>query len=65
VNKNKDEKFLLYFIQITLSQEGEDKTVEQVTHTFPLSKFFNLNPKVVAEEPSFYTATYSKNREEQ
>lgn len=38
---------------------------EPEPYSFPFAKLFDLNPNVIAEEPSFYTATFSRDREEQ
>lgn len=48
-----------------LIQEGEEKTVEPDKSFFTLGKIFDLDPNVIAEEPSFYSATHSSDREEQ
>ncbi|KAL1116216.1 hypothetical protein AAG570_005711 [Ranatra chinensis] len=56
------------FLSISVKAwEGDDKMeLEAPQHTsFAFRKFFNLDPKVMAQEPSFYTATYNRNREEQ
>ncbi|CAH1390645.1 unnamed protein product [Nezara viridula] len=55
------------FLSISVKAwEGEEKVAPvPEPYTFPLAKIFELDPKVIAEEPSFYTATFSKDREEQ
>ncbi|CAB0010579.1 unnamed protein product [Nesidiocoris tenuis] len=52
-------------------KEGEDKQHEKppdYPFLYPIFKFFeifNLDSKLIDEEPSFYTATFSRDREEQ
>ncbi|XP_073997753.1 anoctamin-4-like isoform X3 [Rhodnius prolixus] len=54
------------FLSISVKAwEGEERMNEPEPYSFPFAKLFDLNPNVIAEEPSFYTATFSRDREEQ
>uniref|UniRef100_A0A0K8SKC7 Anoctamin n=2 Tax=Lygus hesperus TaxID=30085 RepID=A0A0K8SKC7_LYGHE len=58
------------FLSISVKAwEGEDKQQEKPPEPypflFPLLKIFDLDTKLIDEEPSFYTATFSRDREEQ
>ncbi|XP_024081221.1 anoctamin-4 isoform X2 [Cimex lectularius] len=54
------------FLSISVKAwEGEEKVADAEPYSFPLSKIFELDPSKIAEEPSFYTATFSRDREEQ
>lgn len=50
-------------------QEGDDKKQdkpkEPYPFLFPFLKLFELDSKLIDEEPSFYTANFSRDREEQ